>query len=51
MTQRRQREERIENNIEDEIEYGIRRSRRGTLWIYRDSGSLTPAHKISLGNG
>ncbi len=43
MSQRKQREENIENNIEDEIKYGIRGSRRGTSWIYRDSSSLTPA--------
>lgn len=27
----------------DETEYGIRRTRRNTAWVYRDSSSLTPA--------
>ena len=28
---------------EDEIQYGVRRSRRNTTFEYRDSSSLTPA--------
>ncbi len=32
-----------ENDDIDEIEYGVRRTRRNTAWVYRDSSSLTPA--------
>ena len=31
------------SNNDEDIQYGIRRSRRNTSWIYRDSSSLSPA--------
>lgn len=42
---RRSREEMLEGgeDREEEVYYGIRRSRRATSWEYRDSSSLTPA--------
>ena len=41
---RRTRDEAIgPNDHDEELQFGIRRSRRATSWEYRDSSSLTPA--------
>ncbi len=39
----RRRSSNSEQDDVDETEYGIRRTRRNTAWVYRDSSSLTPA--------
>ncbi len=46
VTERRRRRHSDNHNINDDIddiEHGIRRKRRNTSWVYRDSSSLTPA--------
>lgn len=47
MTENQRRDRRRYSNNEnddiDEIEYDVRRTRRNTAWVYRDSSSLTPA--------
>ncbi len=48
---RRHRERSNDNTINgidgiEEIEYGLRRSRRNTSWEYRDSSSLSPAQRM-----